>query len=642
MTTQTSPTATVAATRPTTQAPPAKKSLTILFAAAFAAFLATFNETFFNVAFTPIMADFGIQVHTVQWLATDYMLGAAIMTPTAGFFFRRFPTKPLFLATTALLVVGSIISAIAPSFAILLTGRIIQSLGTGLLMPIAMNTVLAVAPREKLGTFMGLMGAMTTLGPSIAILISGIMLQFAPWRALAWIFAGLALLCLIVGAIVVYNISEMAKTTLDALSVTYIAIALLGILYGLSTIFGPAKLVAVIALIVGLLALAAFVVRQNRSSDPLIDLAPLKIFPFTAGVLINVIALILVFAMNILVPLHLQSVHGASGLQASLVLFPAILMAVIFGPIAGRIYDKRGAKEILPLGMALMAIFVVVTAWTLGGDALWIITVAYIPAIVGSALAIGPVQSFALSSLPGQLKAHGVTLFSTSFQVAGCIGSALSTGIYAALAASSNGTPAEAANRAFLVTGVVLGVLALIGAVLGWTGTRAKSQLAPVTTSVDAQPAHSLVGKLMKTDIYHLAPGSTVRDALALFIEKKISGAPIIADGRLAGFISDGDILSHIGTEVPRFTTPYSFLASSTDDGGEFDRDVAAVLAQPASSIATEDVQTLNVNMDLGHVSSIFADKHLKKAPVVDDSGAVLGIINRSDINRYLVGAYLG
>lgn len=372
-------------------------------AAALAAFIATFNETFLNVGFTHIMADFGIGVATVQWLATAYMLGAAVMTPTAGFFMRRFSTKPLFLATTSTWIIGGVITAIAPSFGWLLAGRIIQSVGTGLLVPIGMMIVLTVAPRPKLGTFMGVMGAMTTLGPSIAILASGVILEFSTWRGLCWAFTGLGVIVFLVGMATVYNISDNVKADLDVPSVILVALVLIGLLYGISTIFGPAKLVALSALLVGIIALVFFVKRQNSIDDPLVNLKPLSVYPFAAGVIINVIALIVVFSMNILVPMHLQSVHGATGLQASLVLFPAIMLAVIFGPVAGKIYDTHGAKIILPLGMLLMAVFSLATSWAMGQDKLWVMTALYMPAILGSALAIGPVQSFSLSSLPRAL-----------------------------------------------------------------------------------------------------------------------------------------------------------------------------------------------------------------------------------------------
>ncbi|QPK83106.1 MFS transporter [Corynebacterium qintianiae] len=616
----------------------ARGSQTIMVAAALAAFIATFNETFLNVGFTPIMADLGINVATVQWLATAYMLGAAVMTPTAGFFITRFGTKPLFLATTSALIIGGAVTALAPNFTVLLIGRIIQSIGTGLLVPIGMMVALTVAPKPKIGKYMGIMGSMTTLGPSIAILASGVVLELTGnnWRALSWVFTALSVIVFLVGLTTVYNISDNAKARLDYPSLALVAIGLIGLLYGISTIFGPAKITAEATFVVGLVAMWLFVRRQEVVDKPLINLAPLKVYPFAAGVLVNVVALIIVFSMNILVPTHLQNVQGTSGLTASLVLFPAILLAAVFGPIAGNIYDSKGPRWLLPVGMGLMAVFALATAYLMRVDALWLITLAYIPAILGSALTIGPVQSFALGSLPRQLNPDGVTIFSTSFQIAGCVGTALSTGIYGAVLAQGDG--AGAANNAFLTVGVVLFVLAAGAVVLGYTGTRAHTPAATAPATV--QPADSLVNELMKTDVYHLAPTATIREALHMFVNNRISGVPLISDGQLRGFVSDGDVLDAIGDSVPTFTTPYALLKN--EDSAEFSTDVAAVLSRPVSTIATESVITVNVNDDLGHISSVLADRHLKKAPVVDDTGRVVGIINRSDINRYLVSTYVG
>lgn len=130
----------------------------IIFVAAFSAFLATFNETFLNVSFSAVMEDFHVSVGTVQWLAAAYMLGAAIMVPVSAFAYKSIPTKKLYLFTVGLLIVGSVIGAVSSNFSVLLIGRIVQALGTGMLIPIGMNITLEVAPKEKLGTFMGIMG----------------------------------------------------------------------------------------------------------------------------------------------------------------------------------------------------------------------------------------------------------------------------------------------------------------------------------------------------------------------------------------------------------------------------------------------------------------------------------------------------
>src|SRR3954470_25011025 len=91
--------------------------------AAAAAFLATFNETFLNVAFTPIMGDFGVDVNTVQWLTTGYLLVAAVFVPVSNVLYHRFPTRALFVAVVTLMVIGSVVGALAPSFGVLLFAR---------------------------------------------------------------------------------------------------------------------------------------------------------------------------------------------------------------------------------------------------------------------------------------------------------------------------------------------------------------------------------------------------------------------------------------------------------------------------------------------------------------------------------------
>ncbi|MBQ2682101.1 MAG: MFS transporter, partial [Eggerthellaceae bacterium] len=397
----------------------------IIVVAAFAAFLATFNETYLNVAFAPIMVDLGVDVNTVQWLATAYMLGAAVMVPVSAFAYRSLPTRPLFCGTVALLVVGSVIAALAPNFPVLLVGRIVQSLGTGMLIPIGMNITLEAAPREKLGTYMGIMGAMTTLGPSVSVILAGVLLSVAPWRVLLWVFAGLSLLCLLSGAVLLGNIAKLTHPRLDALSVALIGLALVGILYGVSTAFNGNLVISIACIVVGCVLLVPFVKRQRTLEQPLIDLRPLSVAPFAIGVVANMISLITIFSMNILVPTYMQSVLGTPSLVASLVLFPAILMSCFASPVAGRIYDKHGAGVLLPVGFLLIAVFSALVAVIIPSGNVMLLAICYIPVICGSALVIGPVQSFALSKLPRELNPHDVTVMSTGFQIAGCIGSSV-------------------------------------------------------------------------------------------------------------------------------------------------------------------------------------------------------------------------
>ncbi len=632
----------------------AHKPAAILFVAAFAAFLATFNETFLNVGFAPIMESLSVDVSTVQWLATAYMLGAAIMVPVSAFAYRSFPTRPLFCATVALLVIGSVIGALAQDFAVLLIGRVVQALGTGILIPIGMNITLEIAPREKLGTYMGIMGAMTTLGPSSSVILAGLILAVAPWQMLLWTFAGLSVLCLLAGAFVLHDVAHLTHPRLDAPSVALIGIALIGLLYGASTAFTGSLVVATAAAVAGIVSLALFVRRQNVLEEPLINLEPLRVRPFALGVVANMLSLLTIFAMNIIVPTFMQSILGTPSLIASLALFPAILCSCLVSPVAGRVYDRRGPGVLLPLGFACIAAFSVLTGLLIATASVVVLALVYIPVICGSALVIGPAQSFALSKLTYEQNPHGVTIMSTGFQVAGCVGSSVFTGIYAAVTAAgvaAGAGYAAAATQAMEVTGVLVGAVGAVGFVCALvirrmaahpaSGSEGSWEHAEIEAAADA----SGMGKeptcaaLMKTDVFTLPIGATVAEAMELFAKKGISGAPVVGDkGALCGFVSDGDVMRSLADQVPAFKSAWSFLVELGN--ADFEKTMAEVMSMPVELIATRNVITVAADDDMGAVARVLADNHLKKAPVMDGNRMV-GVINRSNITNYAVAAFL-
>lgn len=645
--------------RGTVSAGRTRKPSTILVVAAFAAFLATFNETFLNVGFAPIMESLSVDVSTVQWLATAYMLGAAVMVPVSAFAYRSFPTRQLFCATTALLVIESVIGALAPNFSVLLAGRIVQALGTGMLIPIGMNITLEVAPREKLGTYMGIMGAMTTLGPSSSVILAGVILAFFNWSMLLWVFAGLSLLCFLAGAIILRDIAHLTHPRLDAPSVALIAIALIGLLYGISTIFSGNIIFAVASIVVGAAVLAIFVVRQGKLAEPLIDLRPLKIPPFAVGVVVNMLSLITIFAMNIIVPTFMQSALGTPPLVASLILFPAILCSCVISPLAGRIYDKQGPGILLPLGFLCIAVFSVLTAAFIATANPVLLAIIYVPVICGSALIIGPVQSYALSKLSPEMNPHGVTVMSTGFQIAGCIGSSVFVGVYAAVGAgqaASGASAIDAMSAGMLASGVLIGVVALVGFVLAlWIRSNAKkpvsmapqaqegawaseAQGAAAATAGIATAANTLV-QIMKTDVYTLPEDSTVLDAMKLFMERGISGVPVVDDQlQVVGFISDGDVMACLADQVPAFKSAWSFIVERENE--DFDRTLKETMDMNIGELSRKKVISVNVDDDLGEVTRVLSENHLKKAPVLDGNKMV-GIINRSNITKYAIDQYL-
>jgi DHA2 family lincomycin resistance protein-like MFS transporter len=608
---------------------PKKKTGTVIAVAALAAFLATFNETFLNIAFSPIMNDLGIPVSTVQWLATTYMLGAAVMIPVSAFAYRSIRTKQLFLFSAGLLIAGSVTGALAPDFRILLAGRIVQALGTGLLIPVGMNITLECAPREKLGIYMGIMGAMTTLGPSLSIIMAGAILSFFSWHALLWTFAAMSVLLFLFGLFALGDIAKLTHPKLDISSVILIGLALVGILYGISTAFEGNILFAAGSALAGAVFLCVFILRQKNLGEPLINLKPLSSKTFSTGIGINMIALIVIFAMNIILPIFLQSAAGASSLAASLSLFPAIILSCAVAPLAGKIYDRHGAKKLLPAGFAMIFIFLIALAAVKNCGSLIAVALCFIPVICGSALIIGPVQSLSLSKLRPELNPHGITVLSTGFQIAGCIGSSLFAGIYFAMISSGRikGLSfVDASLPAFTAAALLAAGFALAGFFLSirMNGLEEKKK----------SQAKETVRSIMKTDVFTASGNTTILEALKLITAKKVSGVPVLdASGNISGFISDGDILRHLAKHHPLFINAYS-LAAISGRGEGFDMKLRDLMTRKVSDVANGKIITVHADDDIGEVCRILTERKLKKAPVMEN-GRMIGIINRSNITKY-------
>ena len=131
-------------------------------------FLSTLNQTLLNVALSDLKATFNVEATTIQWLATGFMLVNGILVPITAFLMKRFSTRQLFISSMLFLLIGSIIAACAINFGMLLTGRMVQAVGAGIILPLMMTVIVYLYPPEKRGSVMGKMGFAIIFAPAIA------------------------------------------------------------------------------------------------------------------------------------------------------------------------------------------------------------------------------------------------------------------------------------------------------------------------------------------------------------------------------------------------------------------------------------------------------------------------------------------
>ena len=459
-----------------------RESVTIIVTLLVATFVVILNETIMNVALQRLMVDLRVDAPTVQWLSTGFMLTMAVVIPTTGFILQRMSTRAVFMLAMGLFSGGTLLAAVAPGFEILLLARIVQAGGTAIMLPLLMTTILTLVPVARRGAVMGNVSIAISVAPAMGPTVSGAILEHFSWRFMFVFVLPIALAALAIGARYLTNIGETKKTRLDAFSVVLTVPAFGGLVYGLSQIgggqSGPGS-PAVIALAVGVAAMAAFVFRQLRlqkTSAPLLDLRAFDFRMFTVSVLLLVVAMIALFGAVILLPLYLQEIRGLKSLETGLVLLPGGLAMGLLGPFIGRIFDKVGPLPLTVTGSALLVLslfqFSLLDATTPVG---WIVAL-HVVLSLGLALIFTPAFTTGLNPLPPHLYSHGSAIMSTLQQVAGAAGTALLVSIYAVVAASAG---IVAGMHAAFLTAAAIALAAVVLSTL-MRKTAAAEQPAPV------------------------------------------------------------------------------------------------------------------------------------------------------------------
>jgi len=423
--------------------------IAILFFGAFVSFL---NNSLLNVALPTIMTDFEKDYATVQWLATGYMLVSGVLIPVSAFLITRFKNRHLFITSMALFTVGTAIAAFAPNFELLLTGRMVQAAGSSVMGPLLMNIMLVSFPREKRGAAMGIFGLVMITAPAIGPTLSGYIVEYWDWRLLFEMILPFAVISLVLAVWKLQNVMETRNSSLDYFSVVLSIIGFGGVLYGCSTAssegWDSAK--TLVPLIVGIVGIIWFIVRQFSLEQPLLDLRVYKYPMFAVGNIISMVVTAAMFSGMILTPAYVQSVRGISPLDSGLMLLPGAVVMGIMSPITGKLFDKFGPRILAFVGLAITAY----ATYLLSGMDLETtklsIVVMYTLRMFGMSMVMMPIMTNGLNQLPTRLNPHGTAVNNTVQQVIGSIGTALFVTLMNSVATNKGEELVKAADPANL------------------------------------------------------------------------------------------------------------------------------------------------------------------------------------------------
>ena len=605
--------------------------------------LVVLNQTLLSPAYPSIMADLGVDATTVQWLTSAYSLVEAIVIPLSAYLIGRFPTRKLFIAGISVFAIGSLMAALSPFFGVLLLGRIFQASACGVVMPMVFTVILLVFPREKRGSAMGIVSLVIGFAPAVGPSLSGLLVESIGWRSLFVLVAALAVLIVILSAIFLKSYGEFEPTSFDKPSVALCSIGLLCLLYGLATITSSANIAIPVALIVvGAIFLTFFVRRQLHLEIPLLKVDVLKSHKYAIVVTLVAMLQAALVGTGVLLPIYLQNLLGVSALQTGLIMLPGAVLGAIMGFFAGRLFDKLGVRRVAIPGAIVAAIGGCgLVGFGLDSPIPYVIVI-YTCLGVGMQALVTPLNTWGINTLDNRVIQHANALQNTLNQV----GASLGTAILVSLSATSTFLfpempaleQAMAGDRiAFAFTALIMVViLVVIVAVVRDTKKEKKGSAANIDALRMPTKAddHIAVDLAMNKHPYFVHSTDSVREVAQILAANKTSGVPVVDENmKVVGFISDGDIMKYIGRNDGALVDATLMLYRATDDEN-FAQRVTDLLDLNVMRIATKGAISVESGSELDEACRLLAEKRIKKAPVVDGNGTLIGSLSRSDVIR--------
>lgn len=357
----------------------------------------------------PLIADFPTLLDTTpstaSWIITATLLSAAVITPVSGRLGDLYGKRRLMLVCAAVLVIGSVVAALATNAPTMIVGRGLQGMGMGL-VPLGISAMRDLIPAEKLGSSIALMSASMGIGGALGLPISAAVAEHTSWRMLFWGATALAVIVLLLIAKFVPATPVTGKGTFDGVGAVGLGAGLVCLLLGVSkgADWGWGSVTTVGLLVSSVVIFIVWGWFELRSDAPLVDL---RVTARPVVLLTNAASMVIGFSMyaqSLILPQLLQLPKslgyglGQDMLAMGLWMAPGGLAMMFMSPVGAKLSKARGPKITLSVGAAIMAggylLAVLLMGSTVG------IMISVIVVSTGTGFAYGAMPALIMGSVP--------------------------------------------------------------------------------------------------------------------------------------------------------------------------------------------------------------------------------------------------
>jgi DHA2 family multidrug resistance protein len=391
-------------------------------------FMAVLDATIVDVSLSKIMASFGITVDKAEWVITAYMLVFAVMLPTSGWIADHFGYKRTYFLALFLFTLGSFLCGQAWNENMLITFRIVQACGAGLIMPTGMAIVTREFPPRQRGLALGFWAISAAASVSLGPMIGGYLIDTINWNAIFNVNVPVGIMGLFATAVIQREYKSEHSRSFDVIGFVSMAAFLCALLLALTdgnaawNTGGWTSPFIISCFIISAFSLVVFLVTEFTIEHPLIDLRLFKDFNFSMA---NGVLFIFGFGMfgsTFLLPLYLQLSMGYTAFQAGSLFLPVGILQAITAPISGYLSDKVNPRIPAAIGITLLAFSLFInSSLSFYSERHQIMLALYIRGFA-MGLMFTPLSMAALSNVPKHKIGQASGLFNVIRQIGGSFG----------------------------------------------------------------------------------------------------------------------------------------------------------------------------------------------------------------------------
>lgn len=397
--------------------------------------LAAFVGTATNIAIPVLEEEFsGVGLTRISWVISAFAVTQVTFMLLGGRLADRIGRRRIFITGLLVFAVGAAASAVAPGISLVIAARAVQAIGVAMMIPSSLAAVLPLYPKERHGSVVSLWSSMGVLGAAAAPTVAAGLLEFSSWRFVFAIVVPIAVAGMVLASMVMADDTVVERPPpLDLVGTATGTLAIGGVTFVIvqGRAWGWLDSRIVLVFVITVVSGFVFVASSRRHDEPLLDFRLLRIPSFRVVTGASALLSTSTSATWFLYPLFLNDVWQYSNLQIGLAMTPGPLALVTVAPVAGRLVDRHGYRELLVLGGILASLGTAWMAWRLQPDEIYVR--AFLPGTiligVGMAFMLGPANAAALREVPDHQLGAANAAYNTARSACAAFGVAIITAL---------------------------------------------------------------------------------------------------------------------------------------------------------------------------------------------------------------------